>query len=141
MEVKQACLVLADISGYTRFLLMHTTSVLHAELIITELLEAVIDEAEFPLAISKLEGDAVFLYAVTDDNPQAAARDVLKQASQFFDAFRAKERALIACNTCGCPACRSIEKLHLKVVLHYGEVAVKPIRQFVELGGQSAILI
>src|SRR5690242_14581962 len=104
MEIKHACLVLADISGYTRFLMMHTTSLLHAETIITDLLETVIDEAEFPLAISKLEGDAVFLYALTEGDQQAAARDVLKQAAGFFEAFQARERALIACNTCGCSA-------------------------------------
>jgi hypothetical protein len=104
MELKRACLVLADISGYTRFLVLHTTSVLHAEVIITDLLEAVINEAEYPLAISKLEGDAVFLYAVTGDDQRAAARDVLKQAISCFEAFRTREWALIACNTCGCPA-------------------------------------
>jgi hypothetical protein len=140
MEIKQACLVLADISGYTRFLILHTTSILHAEMIITDLLEAVIDKAEYPLTISKLEGDAVFLYAVTDGN-QRAAQDVLKQIVSFFEAFQARERALIACNTCGCSACRSIEKLHLKVILHHGEVAIKEVRQFVELGGHHAILI
>jgi len=38
-------------------------SLLHAEAIISDLLEAVIDHAEYPLTLSKLEGDAVFLYA------------------------------------------------------------------------------
>ncbi len=141
MEIKSACLVIADISGYTRFLILHTTSLLHAETIITDLLEAVIAQAEYPLTIAKLEGDAVFLYALTDGDPAAAARDVLRQVTSFFDAFRARERALIACNTCGCPACRRIDKLQLKVMLHHGEVAVKEIRQFVELGGESVILI
>jgi hypothetical protein len=141
MELKHACLVIADISGYTRFLMLHTTSLLHAEVIITDLLEAVITHADYPLTIAKLEGDAVFLYAVTGDNPQAAARDVLKQVNGFFEAFRARERALIACNTCRCPACSSVEKLHLKVVLHHGEVAIKEIRGFRELAGEHVILI
>jgi class 3 adenylate cyclase len=141
MELKRACLVIADISGYTRFLLFHTTSLLHAEAIITDLLEAVIAEADYPLTISKLEGDAVFLYAIIDTDPQAALRDILTQVMGFFAAFRMRERALIACNTCGCPACRRIDKLHLKIAIHYGEVAIKQIRQFVELAGESVIVI
>lgn len=141
MEIRPSCLVIADISGYTRFIMFHTTSLLHAETIITDLVEAVIAQAEYPLTIAKLEGDAVFLYATTDGDQQAAARDVLKQVAGFFEAFRAKERTLIACNTCGCPACRSIDKLRLKVILHHGEVAIKEIRQFVELAGESVILI
>ena len=38
MEVKRLALVLVDISGYTRFVKMHTMSLLHAESIITDLL-------------------------------------------------------------------------------------------------------
>lgn len=140
MELKRACLAIADISGYTRFLMLHSTSLLHAEVIITELLEAVIGKAQHPLTIAKLEGDAVFLYAVTED-ASPAARDVLKQAAGFFETFREKERELIACNTCRCPACQSIEKLQLKVLLHYGEIAVKQVQQFTELAGENVILI
>jgi len=43
MELKRVVMVLADISGYTRLMTMHTASLLHAEAIIAELLEAVID--------------------------------------------------------------------------------------------------
>lgn len=72
-EIKPVAIVLADISGYTRFVKAHGVSLLHAEEIITELLEAVIDGAEFPLKLAKLEGDAVFLYAVTDRDAAPAA--------------------------------------------------------------------
>lgn len=141
MEIKSSCLVIADISGYTRFLMLHTTSVLHAETIITDLLEAVIAQAEHPLTIAKLEGDAVFLYATVEGDQRVATRNVLKQVTEFFDAFRTRERALIACDTCGCPACRSIDKLHLKAVLHHGDVVIKKVGQFLELAGESVILI
>ena len=141
MEIRSSCLVIADIGGYTRFVMLHTTSLLHAETIITELLEAVIAQSEHPLTIAKLEGDAVFLYATVDGDQRMATRNVLKQVTEFFDAFRTKERALIGCNTCGCPACRNIDKLHLKAVLHHGEVVIKKVGQFLELAGESVILI
>jgi class 3 adenylate cyclase len=89
VEIKHVVLVLADISGYTRFMRVHTMSLLHAEAIITDLLEAVIDAAEFPLTLSKLEGDAAFLYATVEDDSRvsAAAQDILRQVTAFFEAF------------------------------------------------------
>ena len=54
-------------------------SAVHAEEIIFELLEAVIDHAAHPLTLNKLEGDAAFLYAEMDSGNQAAvARDVAR---------------------------------------------------------------
>ena len=143
MEIKRVALVLADISGYTRFMKIHTMSLLHAEAIITDLLEAVIDHAEFPLTLSKLEGDAAFMYATLDDDrpAAAAAQDILRQVAAFFEAFHAKERALIACDTCRCEGCNHIAELKLKAFLHVGEAAFKKIRQFEELAGEDVILI
>lgn len=143
MEIKHVVLVLADISGYTRFMRVHTMSLLHAEAIITDLLEAVIDAAEFPLTLSKLEGDAAFLYATVEDDSRAsaAAQDILRQVTAFFEAFHARERALIACDTCRCEGCNHIAELRIKAFLHVGEVAIKKIRQFEELAGENVILI
>src|SRR3712207_4267282 len=102
MQLRHAALVLADISGYTAFLREHarTQTVLHAEAIITDLLEAVIDSAEYPLTLAKLEGDAAFFYALSDGTgPDGApvdehrvARDVAAQVVRFFGAFEAKVR-------------------------------------------------
>lgn len=141
MELKQTALVLADISGYTRFTRNHRGTLLHAEQIISELLEAVIDAAEYPLAVSKLEGDAVFLYAHADSDPAAMARDVLRQVNTLFVSFAAKTQALQNCTTCPCEACQGIDDLKLKVVVHYGEVAVKRIRQWEELAGEPVIVV
>jgi len=60
MEIQRVVMVLADISGYTCFMKLHIGSLLHAEFIIAELLEAVIDHTEYPLTLSKIEGDAAF---------------------------------------------------------------------------------
>jgi len=141
MEIKRLGLVLADISGYTNFIKMHTMSLLHAEMIITELLEAVIAHADVPLTLNKLEGDAALFYAALGDNEEVAAQDVLRQVVTFFEAFTERERAIIGCNSCMCDACRNIEKLRLKVVVHCGAVATKQIRQFEELAGEDVILI
>jgi len=144
MEIKRVALVMVDISGYTRFTRLHTTSLLHAEMIITELLETVLNQAEYPLTLSKLEGDAAFLYVVLDQDDQrarAAVQNVTQQVMSFFDAFRSKERELIACDACVCEACRNISKLQLKAFLHIGQAAFKQIRQFEELAGEDVIII
>ena len=143
MEIKRVVLVLADISGYTRFMKMHTVSLLHAEVIITELLEAVLDRTQYPLTLSKLEGDAAFLYLPLEagGDTRTAAQDVLRQVAAFIDAFKARERELIACNVCSCEACLTIGQLKLKVFLHVGQTVIKKIRQFEDLGGEDAIVI
>ena len=143
MEVKQVIMVLADISGYTRFLTAHTVSLLHAEVIIADLLEAVIDHTEHPLTLSKLEGDAAFMYVTLEagGDARAIAQDVLRQVAAFIDAFKVRERELIACMACACEACRNIQQLKIKAFLHVGKAVIKKIRQFEDLGGEDAIVI
>jgi len=134
-------LVLVDISGYTQFLKFHAVSMIHAEEIIAQLLEAVIDRSEHPLHLNKLEGDAAFMYALMDGDEEAVARAVIKQVLAFFESFNLKANEL-ACSTttCVCEACRTVRDLKLKAVLHSGEVAFRQIRQFEELGGENAII-
>jgi class 3 adenylate cyclase len=141
MEIKPVSLVLADISGYTRFMKYHTLSLLHAEQIITELLESVIDVADHPLTLSKLEGDAAFFYAESGPDTVAATKAVTKQVIGFFQAFKSREGALrFRESDCACDACHRIDELKLKAILHHGEVAFKRIRQFDELAGENVIL-
>ena len=143
MEIKPVSLVLADISGYTHFIREHRGSLLHAEQIITDLLESVIDCAAYPLTLNKLEGDAVLLYTQVKGDDVEVARDVAAQVTRFFGAFRDKQHALLKAGDggCDCAACVNIHNLRLKAVLHQGEAVIKRIRQFEELAGENVILI
>lgn len=141
IELKPVIMVLSDISGYTSFLQQHRMEILHAERIITELIEAVLDKADYPLEISKLEGDAVFMYSEFTGPREDVTHDVVKQAFGFFDAFKAKAEELIQANMCPCDSCTSIKMLRLKTIIHTGEVAFKQIRHFSELAGNDVILI
>jgi len=142
MELKKTILVLADISGYTRFLQLHTMSLLHAEKIITELIEAIIDTTAEPLRLNKLQGDAMFFYVEAGDGDNSEiARDVFNQTKAFFTAFSKRSKELTGCNNlCPCDACREAEQLRLKTIIHAGEVAFKRVRTFEELAGESVIL-
>ena len=87
MEIKQIFLVLVDISGYTRFLKLHRVSLLHAERIITELMDRIIEVSEPPLILHELEGDVVNFYALSDGGREMAG-NIETQALNFIDAFR-----------------------------------------------------
>ena len=142
MRLTHAFLVIVDISGYTAFIHERQTSLLHAEQIITELMESVIDRAAHPLTVNKLEGDAALMYAETQAGDVAAGRDVLAQVKAFFPVFAtclAKQRA--ERSGCNCEACSGIDKLQLKAFVHVGEMAVKQVRQFEELAGESVIFV
>lgn len=142
MRLIHAYLVILDISGYTNFITQRTVSLLHAEQIITELMETVIDLAEHPLQVNKLEGDAALLYRECELGDTAVARSVFAQINAFFPAFYqclAKQRESRA--HCTCEACTNIDNLALKAFVHSGEIAVKQVRQFEELAGEDVILI
>jgi len=142
MELKHVALVIVDISGYTAFLRRRNLTLLHAEEIISQLLESVIDAAEYPLTLNKLEGDAAFLYAIMEEDYEKIAKDILQQIRNFFPVFQRKADELaIDASYCDCDACTHIELLRLKAFLHHGEVVIKKIRQFEELAGENVILI
>ncbi|MFZ5447321.1 MAG: DUF2652 domain-containing protein [Thermodesulfobacteriota bacterium] len=140
MELTQVSLILADISGYTSFVTMHRVSLLHAEQIVTELLEAVISQIEDPLILNKLEGDAAFLYARAVD--AGLAKMLLDKVLVFFTAFKARQQELIKAGEggCSCEACCNIDQLKLKVVAHYGQAVIKQVRHLEELAGSDVIL-
>ena len=142
MELRNVALAIVDIGGYTGFLKFHRTSLLHAQEIIAQLLEAVIDNASHPLVLNKLEGDAVFLYAELDDGDVSGARDIARQVKDFFATFHIKARELSGSRSgCPCEACQRIVDLKLKAVLHRGVAGFRKIRQFDELTGEDVILV
>jgi class 3 adenylate cyclase len=140
MEMHRAVIVLADIGGYTRFIKHHGISLIHAEKIITELLESVIASSAHPLILNKLEGDAALFYTRLDADAETAARDVARQVLGFFPAFANKLAELRACNVCVCDACAHLEQLRIKALVHVGDVLFKQVRQFEELAGEPVIV-
>ena len=137
-----AVLVIVDISGYTRFVQQRPVSLEHAESIVTELIESIIDQARNPLVVNKLEGDAALLYAETHGDRRVAIASVVGQVARFFSAFsRSIDRIKAARSHCNCDACANIDSLQLKAFLHVGEIVVKRVRQFEEIAGEAVIMV
>ncbi len=143
IELKNVSMVLLDISGYTSFIKWHDMSLLHAEQIISELLESAIGSLDGLLTLNKLEGDAAFLYTEVEELNTAIPKEIIEKVTKSFERFNARQKKLIGSGEGGCPceACCKIDKLKLKAVLHHGEVAVKRLRQFEELAGKDVIII
>ena len=142
MRTFSAIVAVADISGYTRFVVMHRSSVAHAEQIVSELMETVTRHAAVPLKLQKLEGDAAFLVAEVTGSIGEAVNDVMRQVVDFMDAFQNKKQELFerSVGGCACTACQSIEKLGLKTVIHCGEVLEKQMSGLTELAGEPVIV-
>src|SRR5712671_2353564 len=137
-------LIIADISGYTRYMTANAKTLAHSQTIITELVKAIISSVELPLEVAKLEGDAVFLFCrkQSDSKPWAKARrDISEKLLTFFHMFSEKVVELTQSNTCTCNACTHIEKLRLKVIVHSGEALFHQVFNFVELGGVDVIIV
>lgn len=141
LREEKVILLIADISGYTEFMLANEKSLEHSHLIIGELIETILGEVELPLTLAKLEGDAVFLYAVKDEAFAERAEDLGARVLRFFHAFSNKVGELTVASFCKCGACKNIEKLTLKVVVHSGRCAFYEIAGLTELSGVDVIVV
>ncbi|MCH7564703.1 MAG: DUF2652 domain-containing protein [Gemmatimonadetes bacterium] len=137
-----AILLVADISGWTKFVRRHAKSASHARQIAVHLLRAIIAAVEPPLTVAELEGDAVFLFALSEPGDlNGVAVKVKAQIPRLFRAFAAEMKLLSTRPRCSCEACSSVERLRLKQVVHAGEVALEQIGKFEKLFGLDVIIV
>jgi hypothetical protein len=137
-------LIIADISGYTRYMTANVKTLAHSQVIITELVKVIVRQIELPLEVAKLEGDAVFLYGRKQNGSQPwpeAKRIIGSKLLTFFRMFGEKVGELSQSTTCSCHACAHIEKLRLKVVVHSGEALFHRVFNFLELAGVDVIIV
>jgi uncharacterized protein YndB with AHSA1/START domain len=131
-----ACLVIADISGYTDYLA--GVELDHAQDILADLIDRVVKALRPPFKLAKLEGDAAFVYALTDTVDSSLMQDTIEGA---YFAFRRRVRDIRQASSCECDACRRIPTLDLKFVVHHGVVAKQKMAGRDELVGRDVILV
>jgi hypothetical protein len=136
MAIRRAVLLIADIGGYTHYMQWNRMHLAHAQLMVAELLESVINAGK-GLKLAKLEGDAAF-FSAPDSNAKVVVCDRLSRMLQAFLQRRERLKKDIACE---CPSCSQLEKLSLKFVVHVGEVADQRVKRHVELAGLDVILV
>lgn len=140
-ETSRGLILIADIGGYTRF--MSLVELIHARMIMSALLESMLDTVRPPFEVAKLEGDAVFCYALDQGDSKGLCQASLPQIFNIFERFHQRLDMLPgmepACN-CHCGACTSIGEMTLKFIIHFGEIGFHRIRQFTELIGRDVIV-
>ncbi|HEY7132307.1 MAG TPA: DUF2652 domain-containing protein [Candidatus Limnocylindrales bacterium] len=135
-QPEPACLVIADISGYTGFLAGAELD--HAQDILAALMSTVVGAFRPGFKLAKLEGDAAFVYAITPVVDSAELQDTIE--SCYF-AFRRLLRDISRASTCECNACILVPKLDLKVVAHHGQIIRQRIGGREELVGSDVIVV
>lgn len=140
----RAFLLIADIGGYTRFMRVHRINLAHAQYVVAQLLESMIEAARSPLKLAKLEGDAAFFYARLPDSSDgdAAAFERLSRAiADIRHAFLARRERMSIDRLCSCDGCVQAGNLKLKFVAHLGEIAFQKVMRYTELAGVDVILV
>lgn len=134
-EVRTAYFVIADISGYTKF--MSETAIEHAKGILESLFGEIVPAIRAPLTISGLQGDAVFAYALESD--VMTQQFILDFAEQLYSVFAKSKEKMVINTGCTCDACSNIKGLELKLVVHHGKCIVQKTGDREELAGQDVI--
>jgi Protein of unknown function (DUF2652) len=140
---RQLVLILADISGYTNFMLENQLAAVHGQLCITTLIELMLREVDIPLQLQEIEGDALFLYAAHPGD-EAGWRDVLAQVRtklpRFFQVFFEGMIPSAESTPCHCAICRHADQLKLKVIVHLGRAVFHEIAGRPQVSGADVIL-
>ena len=141
---RQVVLFIADMSGYTKFIFSNEKEIAHSQMVIRELITTLLDEVNLPLQLIRIEGDAIFLYAIKDDPEQSwerVSKNLISNVLAFFKVFANKVSKLTIHKICNCTACNNIEQLKLKVVVHSGRVAFYRVNEHQELTGTAPIIV
>lgn len=135
-STERACLVIADITGYTEYLA--GVELDHAQDILADLVTVVVTALRPTFRLAKLEGDAAFVYAVTERIDASILLDTIE--GSYF-AFRDRLLSIRQASTCTCNACVRMPDLDLKVVAHHGDVVVQEVAGSTELVGSDVVIV
>lgn len=140
---KRVVVVLADISGYTRFMVDSQMSAIHGQQYITYLIESLLREVDVPLRLQEIEGDALFLYAEDPGGAeqwQAVLQQIPAMLQRFFHAFYEGMVLAAEASPCQCAVCRNSNELGLKIIVHTGTAVFHRIGGFDKVSGPDVIL-
>lgn len=136
-DIHEGCLIIADITGYTRYL--KESELKHAQDTLTALLELLVEKTRPPLVISRLAGDAVISYGLAENFFHW--QTFVEKIEDTYVAFRKAIDLLVINNTCRCNACANISNLDLKFFIHYGTFGIQHISDHDELVGSDINLL
>jgi hypothetical protein len=128
-------LVLVDISGYTTY--VAETELTHSQILVAELLDAVLQSLGTHLEVSRLEGDAVFFVG------DSTGPELMDWFDETYLAFHRRLRNVVAERAvyCSCQACVRAPTLTVKVIAHHGHYSRYRVGQVEQLHGTDVIVL
>jgi uncharacterized protein YndB with AHSA1/START domain len=130
-----ACLLIADISGYTSYLAGSELD--HAQDILADLMTTVVGALRPGFRLAKLEGDAAFAYVLAE---RIDGSQLLDTVERTYFAFRRRLRDIAQATACECNACVLMPRLDLKFIAHHGSIIRHRIAGREELVGSDVIV-
>ena len=130
--LREGALVLADISGYSRFVAQ--TEVDHSWSILHELLDTMVRSLSGRMDVSQVEGDAILFIS------GLSTPEVIEAVEATFIAFHRRLRDMRTVTTCPCNACANIAMLKLKFVVHHGTFSRQRLGSVEQLHGTDVIV-
>lgn len=135
LEADAGCLLIADIGGYTGYVV--DSPLAYAEDVLADLTDTVAGHLSPVFRLNKREGDAIFGYALAGELDASMLLDAIDDT---YFAFRARVDGIGHATSCDCKACTSLPALDLKFVVHAGEFIRRPGGTGEELTGSDVIL-
>jgi uncharacterized protein YndB with AHSA1/START domain len=135
-QPEPACLVIADITGYTGFLAGAELD--HAQDILADLMSTVAAALRPTFRLAKLEGDAAFVYTIAPTLDGPALQDTVERC---YYTFQRRLRDVNNASMCECNACILVPRLDLKLVAHHGQVIRQRIAGRDELVGSDVVVV
>jgi uncharacterized protein YndB with AHSA1/START domain len=134
--VRQGCLVIGDITGYSRY--VAGVELEHSQDVLADLMNVLVAQMRGLLRLAKLEGDAVFCY---EHGGEADGGTLLAMVQAAYNAFARRLQTIDRHTTCECEACRLIPTLNLKFLVHHGSFVIHDVAGSRELMGRDVILV
>src|SRR4029078_3542411 len=133
-QSEPACLVIADITGYTSYLA--GVELDHAQDILAALIDTVVASLRPTFRLAKLEGDAAFTYALAETVDGSALIDTIERT---YLPFPRPLRDTGQASVCDCNACPRMPSLDLKVLAHHGTILRQRVAGREELVGTPVL--
>ena len=132
MATTEGPLVLADISGYTRFIA--ATELEHSDVLVRRMLSTIVASLKDRLEMAQLEGDGVFFVG------EGMAPDLMQWLEASYLAFHRRMGTFLVRRQCSCDACARAPELTLKFIAHYGRYSRQRIGETGQVHGVDVIV-
>jgi hypothetical protein len=133
LDSAPALIYIPDINGFTAYI--SKTDIRVAKRVIPALLETIIEQNELGLKLVEIQGDAILFYRIGE--PPSPA-EMVSQSKKIFSAFTEKLEELslsLPDDATWLPS-----RLGIKIVSHFGKIAITRIRGNERLIGEDVII-